>query len=298
MKCEFEEKSFEAAFNTELTRRTNLFFAPGQCAEGWLGFDFSLYLDDPILWELFVYIRRRRRTRRGIGITLQEMEGWLDDAVRRAPDIKHNLFIQYKRSDYLKGPRAKERSSWSKPYYRYKITSHQHKLLKDISKNANGRAAVVYAAPAFYKSKTLYQLQISAKIIESSNIADVGLIGMSHKHFTFDSAGNFGKGHSKPEDVESPSFDNIIEKISSSQPQPFIQHIKELGALINESVSDSIYDKKLWKLAKKAALQSVFYYLGDDQDIAEIENGVIGAIISISAFSRLTGSNISLILNN
>jgi len=295
MKCEFEEKSFETAFNAELTRRTNLFFAPSQCAEGRLGFDFSLYLDDPFLWEHFSYLRHRRRIRRGIGITLQEMEGWLGDVAQHAPDIKHNLFLQYKRSDYLKGPRAKERSSWSGPYYRYKITPHQHKLLKTISTNANGRAAVVYAAPAFYKSKTLLQLQISAKIIESSNISDVGLIGTSHKHFTYDGAGNLGKGHSKPEDIESPSFDNIIEKVSSSQPRPFKQHIKELGALINESVSDSKYDKKLWKLAKKAALKSMFYYLEDDQDTAEKENGVIGAIISISAFSQLTGCNISLI---
>ncbi len=81
----------------------------------------------------------------------EEFERIIND--RDFPKFKFNIFIQYKRPEYIQSPRGTEYKDWGEPYFRYNILQHQQDILVQLEKNAGENAIVVYASPAFYRIK-------------------------------------------------------------------------------------------------------------------------------------------------
>lgn len=151
MWVEFKEKPYETYFLAELARRTNILYSPDQTDEGVLGFDGAFFLALPEWREFFPFVRMSRWHRFG-GIPAAAIDEFGQALNERLPPFNLNLFVQYKRPEWLGRSNASEWPSWDAPYFRYAIEEKQQRLLERIHQIAAGRAAVVYAAAAFRTS--------------------------------------------------------------------------------------------------------------------------------------------------
>lgn len=98
MRSEFEEKTYESYFNSELDKFTNIYFPLGQVQEGSLGFDSSAYSKNRKLWRnlgspFFWQPRFKGYELREIA---DEMERSLGIHINNLPKIKINILFQYK----------------------------------------------------------------------------------------------------------------------------------------------------------------------------------------------------------
>lgn len=279
MKAQFKEKTFETAFVGELRLLTNELFAPDQCDEFFLGFDAAAHIPWEFLPPILPFMRRRRWGRL-FGISASEIGDFGRRLNDRLPPFRLNLFIQFKRNEYMKTSNAKERPHWNTPYFRYKIEARQQKLMAKIADVAQGRAASVYAAAAFYLSDELFNYQANETVIENSSIASAKLLS-GHKVFSYNSAGNFGIGHSDPEEIQSPSIEEILEQSRKSEALPFTQHVKATAEFLNEISSIDKETKYTLDLARKALLGG---------ELSEIypraEGSWFDAIVTIVAFNN------------
>lgn len=275
MLAKFKEKTYETAFMGELRLMTNHIFAPDQCDENILGFDGAAFIP----WELFpdfIPFVRWRRWHRYTGLSSSDINQ-LGRELDTLPTFRLNLFIQFKRSYFLSRSNATEWASWDHAYYRYELDQHQLALMSKISESANGRAASVYAAAAFHANNNLFTHQISKSIITNSNISSAGLL-KGHKVFTYDQPGNFGIGHSEPEEIESPSLESILDEYRDSEGMNFTAHVKETAIFLKETLQGDPSSKKTLELARMA-------YIGRGEEDSKIEGTWLDAIITIVAFS-------------
>lgn len=192
MQTQFKEKTYEKYFGSELARRTNIIYSPDQCDEAFLGFDDAFYLPLSFARVRLPYMRRRR-WRNMYGVSIRELENISPEMSRRMPPFRFNLFVQYKRPEYLSRASAQEWSCWDAPYYRYAPTPHQHEILRAIEQQSHGRASTVYASPAFWLADDLWTMVEEESVVENSNIVNVASLN-NHSRFTYVSAGNKGKG--------------------------------------------------------------------------------------------------------
>ena len=249
MKTEFKEKTFEKYFSCEIARLTNITFSPDQCDEHFLGFDDAFLLPFPLLVGLAPYVRRSRWARR-TGITLDILDDLLPELIERMPPFRFNLFVQYKRPEYLKTRGAKEWAAWHSPYYRIDITPHQQTLLENIDALSVGRAAVVYAAPAFWSSTDLWTHVESQKVIENSNIASCGLLA-GHHCYTYAARGHGGHAHSEPVQVSSRPLDEIISAgLEANEPIDAKEHIIKMAKIVEEAIGMDDLSGQLFRLAR------------------------------------------------
>lgn len=278
MYAEFKEKTYEKYFGHELARRTNVTFSPDQCDEAFLGFDDAFFLHWEFLLDTLPY-RRRRRSSRLRGLLMSELDALGDEISRRLPPFKFNLFVQYKRPEYLSRASAAEWSCWQRAYFRYETTPHQHALLAKIDQKSHGRAATVYAAPAFWRSDDLWRHVEAESVFRQSNIASVGRLN-GHSRFSYLSAGCIGKGHSDPVDIESPSIERLLELGLGQDSLPFNRHIKRAAQLLNEVV-ESDHDATIRLSQARSAL------LGREAEEASIATteSLSYALVTIEAFS-------------
>lgn len=277
---EFKEKPFEKYFCAELARKTNVMYSPDQCDEAFLGFDDAFFLRLPDLVPWLPYMRRSRRHRLS-GVSPRELDGFAEEVIRRAPPFKFNVFLQYKRPEYIDHHRGKEWPCWEGPYYRFDTTPHQQDLLARLESKSAGRAAVVYASAAFWRNADLYTHAKNGTVIENSNIANVArLIG--HGRFSYDSPGTFGYAHSDPVGIESTSLDQIIEDGLQQEGLPLNRHIRRLARAIKLAIEP---DEGLVQMHDKAKQ----VLLGDFLDgPAETRGGsFLFALATVVAFCEL-----------
>lgn len=279
MKAQFKEKTFETAFVGELRLLTNELFAPDQCDEFFLGFDAAAHIPWEFLPPILPFMRRRRWGRL-FGITASEIGDFGRRLNDRLPPFRLNVFIQFKRNEYLKTRNASEWLHWDAPYFRYKIEARQQRLMAKIADVAQGRAASVYAAAAFHLSDELFNFQANETVIENSNIASAELL-TAHKVFSYNSAGYFGLGHSDPEEIRSPSIEEILEQSRESEGIPFTKHLKVTAEFLNEISTIDKETSQTLDFAKKALLGG---------EISEIypraEGSWFDAIVTIAAFNH------------
>lgn len=285
MWVQFKEKTYETYFQTELGRLTNVSFAPDQSDEGTLGFDGAFFLEMAILARHFPIMPRHLPLL--AGMTVSDIDSFGRRLNDRLPPFKLNLFVQYKRPEWLSRSNAAEWPSWNEPYFRYSADKKQQGLLEKIAASAHGRAAVVYAAPAFWKATELFQLAQDGLIVERSNIAEVAQLS-GHSRFSYKSAGNAGIGHSDPEPVESEPFEAILRRGEELEPLPFTRHLKMLDELIRNSLEKEPDSLALWESARDAILG------GPAVDTVSRTRGTwIDAIVSMIAFSQAFDTRIS-----
>ncbi|WP_068310485.1 hypothetical protein [Polycladidibacter hongkongensis] len=236
MKTEFKEKTYEQYFNSELNTRNIVFYSPDQVDENHLGFDAAFRAPLRRLLSLLFshgchtfYEHSMLGMLRGARIA--EVNEWASDVADRMPPFKFNLFVQYKRPEFLNTSRAAQWAFWKKPYFRYNITEHQQKTLEKLEIKSQGRAAVLYASPAFWDTSTLWKHVKKRKVIKNSNIVRAGQL-QGHSKYTYSSAGSLGIGHSEPEHIESISFEEIIRVGQEQYSYPFKRHIEKNAATI------------------------------------------------------------------
>lgn len=209
MKSEFEEKSYEAAFNMELISNArpkgSQFFAPGQVIESDLGFDAAWMIGAKHpFWKMVA-----RVSRQGIDVSNQTR--------RKFPSKIYNLFIQYKRSEYIGRSNGSHYTHFNGPYYRFKFDdpAKQLKTLKELERHVGSSAHVLYAAPEFHTITQLVDAADTNTVISKSVMTRPKDLKNNHTSF------NFKKGH---QFLQNPEFetaegiqgDTFLSQLTSS----------------------------------------------------------------------------------
>lgn len=279
MWAEFKEKTYETYFLSELARQTNILYSPDQNDEGALGFDGSFLLPLPT-WRMVFPYARFRRWRRLIGISASEIGDFGAELNSHLPPFRLNLFVQYKRPDWMHRSNATEWSSWNAPYFRYTIEAKQQSLLEKIVEAAADRAAVVYAAAAFRLNSDLFGHALAGTVIPNSNVCSVEMLN-AHNRFTYTEPGSYGIAHSQPEAIESPSLNITLARMENNEGLPFTRHMKLTAQSIEGAMGDDREARDLWEASRRAILGGDFteaYPRGRDTWVE--------AIISIAAFAQ------------
>lgn len=238
MDIEFKEKTFEKYFGHELARLTNITFSPDQCDEALLGFDEAFFMPEEWLFRFGPYVRRRRRGRL-TGIEIDEFNKFGKMIASHMPEFKLNLFVQFKRPTFLISRGAKEWPDWKQSYYRYEITTHQQEALERIDTQSYGRAATIYASPAFWQASDLWVHVQRNAVVERSNMVSAAKL-KGHGRYSYTAPGYVGKGHSETVDIESDPLQQIIRTgFEQNGALPLNQHLKKTAAVIIEATSGS-----------------------------------------------------------
>lgn len=175
MKPEFEEKSYEAAFNAEIEfGQPGATFAPGQVAEASLGVDVLALLSKrhPFWRTVGLYHRRGRRVTKAA-----------------VPDEVFNLFLQYKRSDHIVGPNGRHHRTFGSDYYRFVTTrpTDQLETLQALERATASLGHVRYVAPEFSTLAELRDAQRNQRVIQQSVVVAPSMFGKTHKAYNFKS---------------------------------------------------------------------------------------------------------------
>lgn len=287
MRAEFEEKQFEQALNFELASANRFLYTPGQCLENTLGFDVGVFTRNLDFWNLFPNYRFFRHYFHHFylhpeGIELRR-EMW-DELEREFdnehffPAIKFNLFIQHKRPEYLSRSNAAEWDSWNCSYFRYYLTPHQQEALEHLDNRIQNNGIVVYASPAFYTLRELWNVKINNTLVTNTNFIQASKLSY-HSKFTYYQAGNYGIGFSEPEQIESFNFSKKIadffkeeRKIKNSE--IFIELVNAIDKIMEEN---KFYSDTYFRMTKKQ---------GNDNKTNSLQE----KFIKINAFLYLTNT--------
>jgi len=245
MTVNYEEKTFETYFNTEMTRKYDpVFFPPGQVQENILGFDNSFYLPfTTSFWAYFGFDKIYSV------FYLNELEEYLFERINSLPNIKINLMLQYKRPEYLTLSTAKEWQSWNQPYFRYAVESEQQRVLMKISDYCNGNVVALYAAPAVKNRDELLRFAINSVIINNTNLKYAHDLN-DHRRNTYANSGSYSIAFSEPEKIENVDLSHVINKYSSkyNSDKKVISHNKNsnVASIIQfASIVEEINENKL-----------------------------------------------------
>lgn len=220
MRAEFEEKTYENYLTLELVGNRRLCFSPGQVLESILGFDAAFYTTNHSFWRNFPLPRPWwyfERFNHPLGIKLSR-EWWqeLEEEIEHFPKFKFNCFVQAKRPAYMVSPISAEYSSWKMPYFRYDTFPDQQKALESLAQKTSGKAIVVYACPAFHKSKELFEFNAGRLLVQKSNFCEIIRLN-NHNRYSFTKPGNKGIAHSEPEPVESMPFGQSLDELGNQE---------------------------------------------------------------------------------
>lgn len=241
--AEFEEKTYEKYFGDEIKRKITDAFSPGQMAEHDLGFDESFFV--PWLCRNIWF--------RGLfpspwfwyeGIDLPDIGYLPTGLVGQLPDFRLNLFVQCKRPEFVSGHRASEWHSWNSPYFRYNLMAHQQQALEKLNEHSAGRAAVVYASPAFWQTSELFHKRASREVVTGSNIAQAAAM-TGHDRFTYVASGSFGIAHSEPEQIQGPTVEELIDKGRENERLRWDAHVEKTAIAIRKSLTEGTESAQL-----------------------------------------------------
>ena len=277
---QFKERTYEKYFGHQLARSTNLSYSPDLIDEFHLGFDEAFFIPIPsrtlryrklfIPWQLF-------RT----GLRLSEVDSFVKDVGDALPPFRFNFFVQYKRPEYVSHHRGGEWKDWESSYYRYRITQHQQDEFARLHAAARGRAAVVYASPAFLTWEDLFEHVKNQRVISESNLASANRMS-GHDRFTYTSAGSQGKVHSEAEDVNSPTFEEIMQSRFEQDGMALYEHTQKMAQAIEISMEEDEDGKRFMLAARGALLSSI------GVDLEELNSSnFINAVSTIEAFSDI-----------
>lgn len=281
--AEFEEKTYEKYFFGELLSRCSHTFSPGQVQESFIGFDDGFFI--PWYHRLFFPFETLAlpRLRQLPGIDSTMFEDDFGELIKHLPPFKLNLFIQYKRPEFVTSGHAKQRLHWNKSYYRYKIDQEQQSLLDTLHQVADGRAAVLYAAPAFYLKDSLFKAASKRQIIQKSNIAQAYRL-TGHTVYTYADAGSHGIACSDPVSIESDDIDNLLNNSEENEPLSLARHLKQTEAVLKEVIGETALSTETSRqVAFRLARAAVIERLRLTRETSEI-GPILSALISIEAF--------------
>lgn len=270
-RAEFEEKEYEMCVAPELAERNGgagsaCLFPAGQVLEHTLGYDTAA---DPVA---------RNRIWRALGVwrpTGVQLLPALWPASRRPlaaelPGHVVSLILQYKRPEYLRGPRAAQWRFWRQPYFRFRRDADQHRVLRRLETKLSDEVVVRYAAPAFWQRAELEQRHWTRSVLESSGFVSPNALG-AHHVWTYVAPGVNGRANPASRTIPFDTVERLLAKVRELVPpapvlepsvatdvvvttQSFRAHVARLAATVNER-SPSL--RRLigpWELALREAL--------------------------------------------
>jgi len=218
MQPKYEEKTFESYFNSELDRRTSIYFPFGQVQEGGIGADASGFSQNRWLWlrlgyPYFLHIPF-------VGVDLREvaneMEMHLNREIKNIPSMKANLFFQYKRPELIISKLGLEWPHWKQKYFRYDIYQEQHLLLAHLASKFGSKALVLYASPALENVNDLVDAKQRKCLIENTNFRPATDLTGHHRN-TYTKAGTHSIACSEPEYLERFDLLHRLEAMENNQ---------------------------------------------------------------------------------
>lgn len=203
MQPKYQEKTFESYFNTELDRRTSIYFPFGQVQEGGIGADASGYSRNRWLWRHLGYPYFFRVPFEGADLreVANEMERHLGQEIKNIPRMRINLLFQYKRPEFIISKLGSEWLHWNQKYFRYDIYQEQQELLEHIVSKFGGKALVLYASPALENVNDLVDAKQRRCLIENTNFRPAADLRGHHRN-TYIKAGTHSIACSEPERLE------------------------------------------------------------------------------------------------
>ncbi len=281
MKAKFEEKTFESYFNSELDRKSDIYFPPGQVLEGSLGFDASALTRNRRIWRRLGYPFWFHPQFRGVDLReiADEMEHILNIELENIPQMKANILFQYKRSEYIKSPKGTEWPHWNQPYFRYDIYTEQQNLLSHIHARFGANVLVIYAAPCTHDINEL--IAHRRDIINNSNFTKAVDLNGHHRN-TYVSAGTHSIACSEPSRIESINILETIEKFNYSE--------------INDTESKNIKNFLLDFSSKVQSIISEDEYFADsfrdlNKEIEKVKQfELFHSLLTMNNFRKITGT--------
>jgi hypothetical protein len=215
VKCEFEEKDFEAPLYAELLRGSHRIATPGQVFEGRFGIDAALEALNPKFWHMFGYKNPLE------GVVLDHFNWgfvWRQLGRRRLlPTFSVNLLVQAKRPEIRQRATGGAKAQGIKGvHWCFDVTSHQHSILIKIARRLGRRALVIYASPAFDKLAELYDHTDKMEVVDNSSFVRVLKLA-KHQRWAYSAPGTTGVGHSDPELIEDVSFEQMLAELRTSR---------------------------------------------------------------------------------
>ena len=179
MKAGFEEKQYESAANIELAfgNSRNFVHSSGQVFEAIVGYDAIAHADsEHVIWQILALPRPP-----GVRLVPELWKGGQSPRAASLPSHPVNLFLQYKRPEWMYGHRAAQWSYWRSSFYRFTLEQRQQEVLLRLEANLSSDAIVRYASPAFSDLSELEARQLAGEILNGSGfVAPSSLQG--HKH--------------------------------------------------------------------------------------------------------------------
>lgn len=289
MNVNFSERNFEAYFNSELDYKygsmsfLNPSFTPSPLEEADLGFDKMIYFQKwRVLWPDWMGYCPRFLN----GVTRNNLQSLGRRYNEIFPKLKANIFLQYKRPQYLNTSRASEWQSWKKPYYRFSTRDGQHELLVRLDKIAGKKAAVLYVAPVCCSHEQLIDFAKDGLIVENSIKVPAEYLA-NHKRCTYIDAVSQPKGHSEAVDLPSFDFSQFLSERKESGGISFTQNIKELGTLILKTTDADPSHTNVLKLTRQLILKNV-----SEETLNEISGTWLDHWFTIHALSLAFSINV------
>jgi hypothetical protein len=212
--AQFAEKEYEIAMAIELAGGAAAgarVYPCGQVLEEILGYDAASDPDrrHPI-WAVIA-------TPRPLGVRLVP-EYW-DPGTRpsaaQLPPGLVSLILQYKRPEFLKGPRAKQWRLWFHPYFRFGIRSDQQRVLKRIEQRIGSETVVRYACPAIWERGDFERARFAGTLArESGFVSPSALAG--HRVWTFDRPGSYGQANPERRRGVFESLEGLFSAVAES----------------------------------------------------------------------------------
>lgn len=133
------------------------------------------------------------------------------------------IFLQFKLSEFMQRPTAREWAQFGAPYYRFWLHAPRHSRQHDLLLHLEGRGNLVfYAAPSFHTITELNAAFLRARVVGTSAFVQPSAIGPvpdSDAHsVAFQQGLRFAWLHSEPRPIELSSFgDQFLEVLTGRQ---------------------------------------------------------------------------------
>lgn len=243
MQPKYEEKTFESYFNTELDRRASIYYPFGQVQEGGIGADASGFSRNRWLWRRLGHPYFLRMPFEGVDLreVANEMELHIDREIKNIPNIKANLFFQYKRPEFIISKLGSEWPLWNQKYFRYDIYQEQQTLLTHLASKFGAKALILYASPALENVNDLVKAKQRKCLIENTNFRPATELTGHHRN-TYIKAGTYSIACSEPEKMEQFNLLDQLEALKGNKGFNSKENIIEsANSVRNIAMRDSVF---------------------------------------------------------
>lgn len=281
--AEFEEKEFEKPLYNQLENGKCDVWTPGQCFEGYIGFDYSGNISNYEFWKRFGGFIPR-------GVVLDDYNmGYIWRKMKKKrmfPDFSMNLFIQAKRPYIHSGTFSS--AIYDTKHYSFEINQRQQKILERLGQKLRHRALLVYAAPVFGTYEELYNYTRDGEVIENTSFPKVDTLS-GHSHWYYCDAKN-GIAHSEPKEEESFSLYELIGRLKqeyyNAENTKFDENIRIISKVVINVLDEFKEDVQVKYCFSQIKEMRMIYEYGQNR-IYNIDYEIVTSFLTITIFCEV-----------